>query len=118
MARKRPGGTIATELAQRVPENPAIRNEKAANLGKKLAAELTRRITEKKVRESAREANQSMEESKRRNPTIRMDQFDNKRPRASIMDDIDDAIAEYIRRRPQPVPERMPQHLKRRPVVA
>ena len=114
MARKRPGGTIAAELAQRVPENPAVRNEKAANLGKKLAAELTRRMAEKQ----AREAKQIMEDSKRRNPAVRMDQFDNKRPRASIMDDIDDAIAEYTRRRPQPVPERVAQHLKRRPVIA
>ena len=104
MARKRPGGTIAAELAQRVPENPAVRNEKAANLGKKLAAELTRRMAEKQAREAKQ--------------IIRMDQFDNKRPRASIMDDIDDAIAEYTRRRPQPVPERVAQHLKRRPVIA
>ena len=104
MARKRPGGTIAAELAQRVPENPAIKNEKAADLGKKLAAELTRRMAEKQAREAKQ--------------IIRMDQFDNKRPRASIMDDIDDAIAEYTRRRPQPVPERVAQHLKRRPVIA
>ena len=118
MARKRPGGSIDAELAQRVPENPAVRMDKAANLGRKLAAELTRRMVEKKARESARETKQTIEDSKRRNPSIRMDQFDNKRPRGSIADDIDDAIAEYTRRRPQPVPSTMSQHLKRRPIIA
>jgi Skp family chaperone for outer membrane proteins len=117
LARKRPGGTIDAELAQRVPEMPAIRKEKAANLGKKLAAELTRRMADKEAREAAREAMQVMEDSKRRNPAVRLDQFDNKRPRASIMDDIEEAIAEVARRKSPPMPERVAQHLKRRPVI-
>ena len=79
---------------QRVPKNPATRIE-AEQIGRKLAQELVRRQTQKKVNNAIAEARQIQEASRRRNPNIRMDQQDYKR----TLSEMEQEINEIARRR-------------------
>ena len=74
---------------QRVPKNPATRIE-AEQIGRKLAQELVRRQTQKKVNNAIAEARQIQEASRRRNPNIRMDQQDYKRTLTEMEQEINE----------------------------
>ena len=69
---------------------PAVRNEQARELGRKLGAELRRRQIQKALRKSQSDAKATIAASVRGNP-VRMDQSDLKRTRDDVIAQINEA---------------------------
>ena len=85
-------------IEKRKPLMPAVRSEQARQLGAMLGKELRRRQIEKQLRSSKVEAQRAITGSVGRNP-VRLDQWDNKRSVADMINEALDDIALPPKRR-------------------